>query len=255
MNSVLDTKSVFEKLQLIENECHNLLINPNGIKTPASLHSTPQRDVSVLPRHQLPPKMGLQSAMGQARLLHDLGNIELQAMELGLRTLYNFPDTPPLFRQQLVDVILDEARHLRLCLQGIDKLGFQWGFVPIHTELWGATSSEDNLLDRILIVHCYLEGSGLDASEMILQKLNGVIDKTARKVVNVIAEEEVGHVKFGLNWFQKFCINENLDSSNEFSRRLNDLRIRIPKRMSKINPIARGKAGFNADQIAFLQSY
>ena len=58
-----------------------------------TIPSTPAREAAVsIPPSQHPPKKGFASAEGRARLLHDLANIELQAMELGLRTLFEFPD-------------------------------------------------------------------------------------------------------------------------------------------------------------------
>ncbi len=56
----------------------------------STISSSPEsigRDVRVVPPAALPRKLGLSSTEGQARLLHDLANIELQAMELAVRTL------------------------------------------------------------------------------------------------------------------------------------------------------------------------
>ena len=123
---------------------------------------------------QLPAKKGLSFKEGQARLLHDLASIELQAMELCLRSLYEYPDAPVAFREQLATIALGEGNHLQLCLNGIETLGFAWGDWPVHVALWHSTANSDSLLDRILIVHRYLEGSGLDAGDTLLRRLSGV---------------------------------------------------------------------------------
>src|SRR5690606_5064250 len=104
---------------------------------------------------------------------------------------------------------------------------------------WESVSSEDELLDRILLVHRYLEGSGLDASESILRRLSGVIDNGIREIVNVIYEEEIDHVSFGSRWYQTFCRNEGLDPSDDFEVRLKKLAKRIPRRLEKLNYSAR----------------
>src|SRR5271170_7304701 len=100
------------------------------------------RDVQILPIRALPDKPGLASKEGQARLLHDLASIELQAMELGVRTLAEFPDAPQTFREELCEVTRDEARHLRLCLDGLEDLGMPWGSFPVHNALWRAAGGD-----------------------------------------------------------------------------------------------------------------
>lgn len=255
MISVLDTPEIFLKQKRISTECQHLLSNPNITHTPKALRNTVARDIDIKSNKDLPQKVGLQTSLGQARLLHDLANIELQAMEMGLRTLYEFPKAPKELREQLVDIILDESRHLHLCLDGLQTLGFEWGFAPARTNLWDATSHEDTLLDRILIVHCYLEASGLDSGEWILNKLNGVINREPREIVRTIADEEIGHVQFGLNWFRTLCAQEKKDPSQEFQSRLTSLQNKIPKRAAKITNDRRIAAGFSQKDLNFLLQF
>lgn len=172
----LETPNVWDKIQNIEKSCElalkgGLLLAPDQ----------PARDVLVLDSKQHPPKLGLSKKEGQARMLHDLASIELQAMELGLRTLIEFPEAPEGFREELMAVTISEGQHLRLCLEGISDLGYSWGHWPVHTALWNAVSSEDQLLDRILIVHRYLEGSGLDAGDSLIRRLDGIADAGSSK--------------------------------------------------------------------------
>src|SRR5690606_22563209 len=140
-----------------------LLMTPRAFQRPLQ----PARDVEVKRLGAHPPKKGLSEKQGRARLGHDLASIELQAFELGVRTLQEFPEAPRAFREELLNVTLEEAKHLRLCLQALDHLGFHFGFWPTHLTLWECVSAEDSLLDRIVIVHRYLEGSGLDASDSL----------------------------------------------------------------------------------------
>ena len=134
----------------------------------------PGRDIQVVMADELPAKKGLSFKEGQARLLHDLASIELQAMELCLRSLSEFPEAEDAFRQELATIALSEGSHLQLCLDGIERLGYKWGDWPVHLALWHSTAPSDSLLDRILIVHRYLEGSGLDAGDTLLRRLSGV---------------------------------------------------------------------------------
>ncbi|MBX3022284.1 MAG: DUF455 family protein [Bdellovibrionales bacterium] len=216
----------------------------------------PGRDVQILPIRELPPKKGLASREGQARLLHDLASIELQAMELGLRTLSEFPNAPPAFRQQLAEVTAEESRHLRLCLEGLDALEYPWGSFPAHIGLWQSVAAEDSLIDRVLIVHRYLEGSGLDASDTLLRRLAGVRGaNAAMRAVEVIRREEVKHVQFGSRWYHQMVRDEGLDAADDFAPRLDRLFHRIPRRLEPIQKDLRQSAGFTDHEVEALEAF
>lgn len=212
------------------------------------------RDVTVVSKSQLPPKPGLSRGEGQARLLHDLGSIELQAMELGLRTLVEFPDAPVDFRKELADVTMGEARHLGLCLEGLNALDFDWGYWDVHVALLDTVSHQDTLLDRILIVHRYLEGSGLDAGDSILKRLNGVRAEIARPVVQMILREEVDHVMFGSRWYRKICEQELIDPARDFESRLRKV-VEMAPRREHIADELRLRAGFTLGEIEALRRH
>ncbi|MFN7453666.1 MAG: DUF455 family protein [Pseudobdellovibrionaceae bacterium] len=214
----------------------------------------PGRDITVLKPEFHPNKKGLSSTEGQARLLHDLASIELQAMELGLRTLRDFPEAPVFFREELAAITQSEGRHLELCLNGIEKLGYHWGDWPVHTLLWQATDSSDSLLDRILIVHRYLEGSGLDAGDTLLRRLDGVLESPLHGITKVIFHEEVGHVEFGSRWYRLLCQEQGLDPELDFPQRMESIRHKIPKRIEPLALEARKKAGFSDSELEYLQS-
>lgn len=215
----------------------------------------PARDVQVLMPRLHPEKKGLSYREGQARLLHDLASIELQAMELGLRTLHEFPEAPEGFREELAALAASEARHLALCLDGIEKLGFKWGDWPVHNLLWAAAGPEDSLLDRILIVHRYLEGSGLDAGDTLLRRLEAVLEGPLHSIARTIFTEEIEHVEFGSRWYREICQGEGRDPQSDFPERMNQIRHKLPKRTEKISRESRQKAGFTEFELKFLEDW
>ena len=245
---VLVEPHVFRKLDNLQ-ACLNALLRGREVEVP----QFPGRDVQMLPLRLLPAKKGLSTPEGQARLLHDLASIELQAMELGVRTLAEFPEAPTAFREQLCEVTLEEGKHLRLCLEGLADLGFPWGSFPAHQALWEAADPGDSLLDRIVIVHRYLEGSGLDASNTLMRRLSGVQAPQAWRAVEVIARDEVKHVLFGSRWYHELVRREGLDPAADFAERLHRLFTRIPRRREPIQVDFRREAGFTDPEIHVLQ--
>lgn len=232
-------------------ECLQNMLKGGRLEVPEA----PGRDVQIWPIRDLPPKKGLSSREGQARLLHDLASIELQAMELGLRTLQEFPEAPEKFRQELAQVTYEESRHLKLCIDGLDSLGLPWGSFPTHIGLWQSVAAEDSLLDRILIVHRYLEGSGLDASDTLLRRLSGIPAGAALSAVEVIRREEVGHVQFGSRWYHQLVREAGLSPQDDFKPRLDRLFKRIPRRLEPIQPQLRAAAGFLPEEIEALEEF
>ena len=213
----------------------------------------PARDIQILEPQKHPPKaFGLNHQLGQGRLIHDLASIELQAMELAFRTLIEFPEIEGEMRDQLVNLTLSEAKHFELCLNCLDELKVPWGAFPVHLALWNSVQNE-HLLDRILIVHRYLEGSGLDAGESLLRRLSSVKISPIHPVVETIVKEEIDHVKLGTIWFSELCKKQKLDPDSYFEEFLIKYRGQLPKRLEPISIVLRTQAGFTAKELQILE--
>lgn len=213
----------------------------------------PGRDLFVLDRVKRGNKKGLSNPEGQARLIHDLANIELQAMELAYRSFIEYPNAPQEFREQMADLAISESKHLELCLDQLEALNFEWGDWPVYLSLWAAVSKDDSILDRMLIVHRYLEASGLDAGAAILRKLAQCHAPQLEKVIKKINEEEVDHVAFGSRWYQDFCKEQKLDPDQDFKIRMRSLAQKLPKRFEILDHELRKRAGFTDSEIQVVQ--
>ena len=242
--NVFLTAAIDEKLSSLENQVHRALLGDVF-----TIPKTPERDIPILERGRHPGKKGLSFVEGQARLLHDMANIELQAMELALRTLCEYPEADKIFRQQLADLTLSEGRHLKMCVDGLRELGYDWGHWPIHLVLWNAVDASDSLIDRIFIVHRYLEGSGLDAGQSLIERFRAIPPNKTVEIMNVISNEELDHVQFGSNWYRQFCAHYKLDADHKFKSLLTDLLPRLPRRMEPVNVVLRKKALFSESEI------
>lgn len=240
--------SIFKKLDRVDSEIQKALVSPEKIVVPY----IPARDIEYKPISYLSGRLGISTVEGKQKLLHDLANIELQAMELGLRTLVEFPWAPEAFKQELVEIIKQEAKHLEHCLNGMEKFGGYWGKWPIHLGLWHSTHAKDSLLERIFIVHRYLEGSGLDAGDTLLRRLSGAPDKLVGQIVNIIVEEEVGHVEFGSRWYKHYCNELKINDELFFKRMCLKLLKKHPRRDKMSYPL-RKKALFNSFELDYLE--
>lgn len=241
--------NVWRKIEWMEASANRILTRPDLFFVP----KVPGRDVAVrTQKKQNVPRRGLSEKEGRAQLLHDLAGIELQAFELGIRTLIEFPEAPREFREELLRITLEESKHLKLCLEGLDHLDFQFGHWDTHLNLWNSVCEKDSFIDRIVIVHRYLEGAGLDASELLLRRLSGVGDSVVTSVVKVIADEEVSHVQFGSFWYKKLLREEKKDPDLDFKLRMERLKVQIPARQIPLAREQRIKAGFSVSELETL---
>lgn len=229
--------------------CARALTHPESFQVPL----TPGRDIQILNPMYHPPKIGFSHLEGRARAVHDLAGIELQAMELAFRSLVEYPDAPKEFRVQLYELALGEGRHFEMCLDALDELQKPWGTWPGHLCLWEAVLPADSLVERIVLVHRFLEGSGLDAGATLLKRLDGVVDPLVKQVVRTISTEELDHVQFGSRWFHKICEERRLNQTDEFKRCIRAFLPRIPKRIEPINLELRKKALFTDAEIDVAQ--
>lgn len=245
--NVLVTSAIDGKISALENQVHRALLG-EVFQIPVM----PERDIEIWQKARHPAKKGLSFVEGQARLLHDMANIELQAMELALRTLCEYPDAATTFREQLAALTLSEGQHLKMCIQGLRDLGYEWGHWPIHMALWNAVSETDSLIDRIFIVHRYLEGSGLDSGKSLIERFSQIPPNKTAEIMKVISDEELGHVQFGSFWYREFCKQQRLDADHTFKKLLKDLLPRLPRRMEPVNIELRRHADFNESEIKTL---
>lgn len=235
-----------EKVRVLESDIQTAISNNLKFED-----RVPERGRAVpLSPQDHPKKTKISTVEGRARLLHNLANIELQAMELSLRTLIEFPEAPLQMKQELAEVALDEGSHLLLCLEGLEDSGFQWGDWPIHLTLWNAVSTDDQLLDRLFIVHRYLEGSGLEAQIKIIDRLRCLKDSKGLRVVEQIHQDELKHVGFGSKWFQFFAKNKT-----DFEDCLFRLKPRLPQRRDPLNWSLRGQCGFKDFELKALERF
>lgn len=206
-------------------------------------------------------RKGLGHSEGQKKLLHDLVNIELQAMELGLRTLFEFSrrtdlNIPDQFFKELLKITVEESKHCRMCFELLKKKGGAWGDFRIHNELWDVALERDSILERLLKVHRYLEGSGLDSCFILKNKLTGVSsDNELKPLLEVLAHDELDHVRFGSYWFAYFCEQDGLSRVSECKRILRDAKNLLPKRKGPIQEPIRLKAGFLKEEVSVFRSF
>jgi uncharacterized ferritin-like protein (DUF455 family) len=146
---------------------------------------------------------------GRIALLHALAHIELNAVDLAWDIVSRFAGRPALprdFFDDWVGVADEEAKHFSLLAERLGELGARYGDLPAHDGLWqAAQATADDLAARLAIVPLVLEARGLDVTPAMIGRLKDAGDDASAAVLQVIHDDEIGHVAVGRHWFEHVC--------------------------------------------------
>jgi uncharacterized ferritin-like protein (DUF455 family) len=196
-------------------------------------------------------RRSVRTVEGRAALIHALAHIEFNAMNLGLDALYRFRDMPVAYYDDWVTVSCEEAHHFALLRDHLRALGYDYGDFSAHDGLWEmAVKTAHDALTRMALVPRVLEARGLDASPALIRKLDGVGDRRAVEILEIILRDEIGHVRVGNRWYAYLCAQRGLDPLATFRGLLAEYG--CPRLRPPLNLEARGRAGFSADELAWL---
>lgn len=208
--AVLTAADPTEKLRLTEaasRAWRDSGITEIGSAAPPGRPGRPERPRLVPPREVPRRRIGAEPA-GRIALLHALAHIELNAVDLAWDLIARFTDAGLQrgFYDDWVGVAADEARHFGLLQGRLQALGAAYGDLPAHDGLWeAAEATAGDLLARLAVVPLVLEARGLDVTPGMIARLNTAGDAESAAILEVIYEDEIGHVAAGQRWFDFVC--------------------------------------------------
>lgn len=200
----------------------------------------------LLPPTQMPKRGRGGNLANRLALLHALAHIELNAIDLAWDIALRFGERlPQAFIDDWVSVGDDEARHFLMLDDRLRVLDSFYGALPAHDGLWqAAEETADNLLARLAIVPMVLEARGLDVTPATVSRLRAAGDEKSADILNIIYEDEIGHVAKGVHWFMAQCEGAGINAESAFKSCVRTHFRGILK--PPFNDNARAKAGFPA---------
>ncbi|MGD8325486.1 MAG: ferritin-like domain-containing protein [Sphingomonadales bacterium] len=212
---------------------------------PPSRPARPEKP-ELLPPNQMPKRGKAGSLTNRITLLHALAHIELNAIDLAWDIVLRFgASMDRKFTQDWLEVADDEARHFLLLQNRLKELESYYGALPAHDGLWqAAIDTGHDLTARLAIVPMVLEARGLDVSPATIERLYRVGDEKSAECLDIIYNDEIGHVAKGVSWFMHYCQEKDIDAESEFKRCVKAYFKGILK--PPFNESARNEAGFPA---------
>lgn len=198
-------------------------------------------------------RRGIQSQEGRNTLLHAIAHIEFNAINLALDAAYRFRHQPKKYYLDWINIAADEARHFGLIRDYLNQHDCEYGDYKAHNGLWQmAVNTQHDVVARMALVPRVLEARGLDVTPGIIEKLKRVDDQPAVDILNIIYQDEIGHVKTGSHWFFYQCQLRNLEPRATFTEM-------VEKHLhgelkGPFNIAARLQAGFDEIEMAALNT-
>ena len=220
-----------------------------SIADPGDIPGRPAQPVLV--SHTSLKAKPLNTAEGRALLLHAIAHIELNAIDLALDVVWRFKGMPEDFYRDWVRIAKEEAKHFLLLQKHLVGMGFDYGPFPAHNSLWDmAERTKGDILARIGLVPRTMEARGLDASPGVKNKLISAGDLAAGRILDIILEDEIGHVAAGNRWYRHVCQARGLDPIATYRELI--VQYDAPKLKSPYNLEARRLAGFDDEELNYL---
>jgi len=219
------TAQEFEKQRHIE-QVHRH--NPRNTDLRARIPRSPSRpDKPTLVPSTKMPNVKSCGTSAAVFFLHAVAHVELNAIDLCWDTMLRFgveslppppspsslwdstKQLPVAFFDDFVSVADDESRHYMMLDTRLKELGSSYGVHPAHELIWqSADRSRDSLSARLALGQLVQEARGLDAGPRLVSRLHGMKDGESARIIDVIATEEVDHVRIGMRWFLYACEKE-----------------------------------------------
>ncbi|WP_084824834.1 ferritin-like domain-containing protein [Lampropedia cohaerens] len=234
---------------------HQLTLDADATLAP------PQPDTPTMPRGlQLAPhtevaRRSPATLHGRAVLVHAIVHIEYNAIHLALDAVWRFAGMPQAYYEDWLRIAAEEGRHFQMLRAQLRAMGYDYGDFPAHQGLWTmCEKTSGDIVARMALVPRTLEARGLDATPLIQQKLAHVDTEDARAIsaiLDVILEEEVGHVAIGNHWYRWLCAQRGLDAEALYPQLV--ARYEAPRPKPPLNLAARRQAGFSEAELDYLE--
>ena len=192
------------------------LVTPEGVTDflPRSLHSIPDapgrpqalaldgdgptRKVAFPGLHQL------DDARVRGHVLHFFANHELLALELMALILLRFPEAPASFRMGIYRTMAEEQRHLAMYRERMEAAGVEFGEIPVNAFFWRVLRDVQSPLEFVAGMSMTFEQANLDFAGYYARAFRRIGDVSTADVLDVVYAEEIGHVKHGVTWFDRW---------------------------------------------------
>ncbi|MGI9657302.1 MAG: ferritin-like domain-containing protein, partial [Gaiellaceae bacterium] len=135
------------------------------------------------------------------RCIHDLVFSETEALDIFGRYVYEFPELPWAFHAEAARIAWDEARHVELLLNVLERYGGHVGEFPAKAPGYEEYVREPTPLRKILMVNVIAEGEvSTDTQTQHRDAFRELGDELSAILKDYEMADEIVHGQFGGKW-------------------------------------------------------
>lgn len=162
------------------------------------------QSLAIVDAVKVPSPYGMPDPVQRSRILHAFANHELQAIELFARAILIYQNEPADFRFGLFKILKEEQKHLSLYITRLNALGYEFGDYPVNAYFWNKAAQIETPLQFLALMSLTFEGANLDHALFYRALALRADDHETAKTLQIIHDDEIGHVAFGYHWFMQF---------------------------------------------------
>jgi uncharacterized ferritin-like protein (DUF455 family) len=136
--------------------------------------------------------------------LHRQMNEEVNGLEMSALNIAQFPDAPWELRMAMARQCADEARHVEMFRNCMERRGARVGQYPVMNFQYRIMSKIDALVGRLVVQNRSFEAAGIDAIQLeIVGRSQRAGDEDLLQLFDAQLADEVQHVRYANIWVKR----------------------------------------------------
>jgi uncharacterized ferritin-like protein (DUF455 family) len=195
-------------------------------------------------------------ADARAKALHFFANHELLAIEMMAAALLYFPhknEDDIKFKKGIIQTLKEEQKHFKLYIYRMKEFGLEFGDLPLNHFFWRQMHSLKSPEEYLAMMSLTFEMANLDFMMIYKEAFLKVEDTKTAAILDIVLDDEISHVAFGVNYLNRKKQTRDLWSYYESLLPMPLTPVRSKGQM--LNKEARLKTGIDQDFLNQAENY
>ncbi len=149
----------------------------------------------------------------KALALHFFANHELLAIEMMAAALLYLPlddSFSKRIRVGILQTIKDEQKHFKLYRSRMNDFSVDFGDFPVNDFFWRQMQKMKSIDEYLAVISLTFEAANLDFAKNYGNIFKSVGDDKTSKIMDIVYQDEISHVGFGVTWLNKWKEDKSL---------------------------------------------
>lgn len=162
---------------------------------------------------KFPKAQALKEKEKTAVAIHSFANHELLAIEMMAAAILIYPhqnEDDVRFKRGILTALKEEQKHLGLYIGRLNQLGYEFGDFPLNDFFWRQMEKLKTPSQYAAVMALTFEAANLDFAQYYAKLFREFGDHETANILDIVLEDEIGHVAFGCHWMKKWREDKTL---------------------------------------------